>query len=356
MNFSSIDELISYGFTDRVSELYKDFPDLEPARVVRVDRQHLRVITAHGLALVKTAFSCATGDWVGLSTNDSGEAVVSAVLPRSSQLVRKAAFDLSTESQVLAANVDFVGVVVPIDRAHSPGRLERMLVAAWDSGATPLVILTKADLADGVNGNDDVVSAVIEQAPGVQVITTSAEQGDGIDALRAEIPPGATLTFLGPSGAGKSSLINALVGSHQQDTGAVRDGDFKGKHTTTSRELIPLAGGAVLMDAPGVRGFEVADAGDGMSKVFEDIEELFENCRFNDCQHRFEPGCAVQEALDSGSLEQRRWESYQKMGREMARLAKRKDTALRRADSRSAGKAYKSFKKIRDQSRAEKLS
>ncbi|WP_394939243.1 ribosome small subunit-dependent GTPase A [Psychromicrobium sp. YIM B11713] len=346
MNSSSSDELLSYGFTPRIAELYRHFPQLEPARVVRVDRSHLQIITARGLMLVKPAFSCATGDWLGLKQAESGEIVIDLVLPRSSQLVRKAAFDQSTESQVLAANVDLIGVVVPIDRPHSPGRLERMLVAAWDSGATPVVILTKADLADGINGNQDVVSAVLEQAAGVQVITTSAEHGDGIEALRQQIPAGATLTFLGPSGAGKSSLINALIGTRVQDTGAVREGDFKGKHTTTSRELLPLPGGGVLMDSPGVRGFEVVDAGEGVTKVFGDIEMLFENCRFRDCQHRYEPDCAVQQALAEGALELRRWESYQKMQREMARLTKRKDVAQQRGESRAAGRAYRSFKKI----------
>ncbi|NYE95111.1 ribosome biogenesis GTPase [Psychromicrobium silvestre] len=362
---SSIGELSLYGFSDRIAELYRDYPGLEAARVVRADRSHFQVMTRAGAMFVPRALitpegaQCATGDWLGLDFEGSLEGAFGAnpgllqarVLPRFSQLIRKVAFANSSESQLLAANIDLIAVVVPLDRTLSPGRIERMLVAAWDSGATPLLILTKADLADGINGNHDVVSQVMEYAAGVRVITTSAEAGDGIEEVRQQVQDypggGATLTFLGPSGAGKSTLINALIGAKVQDTGEVREGDFKGKHTTTARELVPLPGGGVLMDTPGVRGFEVVDAAEGVAKVFGDIEELFGLCRFADCQHLREPGCAVQEALENGLLESRRWQSYQKMQREMARLAQRKDIAQSRSESRSAGRAYRSYKKIR---------
>jgi ribosome biogenesis GTPase len=201
-------------------------------------------------------------------------------------------------------------------------------VAAWDSGATPLVIVTKADLADIA---DDVVGQVILQAAGVDVVTTSAEQGDGLDELLGHVPAGGTLVLLGPSGAGKSTLINALVGRPVQETGAVRAGDGKGKHTTTSRELVPLPGGAVLMDTPGVRGFGLFDADDGMGEMFGDLEELFGACRFADCAHDKEQGCAVQAALADGTLDTRRWASYLKLQRELAVLNRRHDAAARRA-------------------------
>lgn len=168
----------------------------------------------------------------------------------------------------------------------------------------------------------------------MDVVTTSAEQGDGIDELLRHIPAGATLVMLGPSGAGKSTLINALTGSRQQATGAVRAGDGKGRHTTTSRELVPLPGGAVLMDTPGVRGFGLFDADDGMEEMFGDLEELFEQCRFSDCSHQAEPGCAVLEALAVGSLDQRRWDSYLKLQRELAALNRKHDAAARRAYQR----------------------
>ena len=229
---------------------------------------------------------------------------------------------------MLGANMDVVGVVVPVDRPLTHNRLERTLVAAWDSGATPLVIITKADLADMA---DDVVGTVVRQAAGVAVVTTSAEHGDGLDELLGHVPPGGTLVLLGPSGAGKSTLINALAGVAAQETGAVRAGDGKGRHTTTSRELVPLPGGAVLMDTPGVRGFGIFDADDGMEEMFGDLEELFGQCRFSDCAHNREPGCAIQAALADGVLEERRWASYLKLQRELAALARRHDAAARRA-------------------------
>jgi ribosome biogenesis GTPase len=193
------------------------------------------------------------------------------------------------------------------------------------------VVITKADLA---NIADEVVGEVLRQAAGVDVVTTSAEQGDGVDELLRHIPPGATLVMLGPSGAGKSTLINALTGHRRQATGAVRAGDGKGRHTTTSRELVPLPGGAVLMDTPGVRGFGLFDADAGMDEMFGDLEELFEQCRFSDCSHQAEPGCAVLEALADGLLEERRWASYLKLQRELAALNRKHDAAARRAYQR----------------------
>jgi ribosome biogenesis GTPase len=210
-------------------------------------------------------------------------------------------------------------------------RLERTLVAAWDSGARPLVIITKAHLADVA---DDVVGQVRQQAAGVDVVTTSAEHGDGLDELLAQLPPGGTLVLLGASGAGKSTLINALVGFEAQQTGEVRAGDGKGRHTTTARELVPLPGGTVLMDTPGVRGFGLFDADDGLEEMFGDLEELYGQCRFSDCAHDREPGCAVQAALADGSLEDRRWASYRKLQREPWALARRHGAAARRAYQR----------------------
>jgi ribosome biogenesis GTPase len=248
--------------------------------------------------------------------------------------------------------------VVPVDRPLTHNRLERTLVAAWDSGAVPLVIITKADLADVA---DDVVGKVILQAAGVDVVTTSAENGDGIDALLAHLPPQGTLVLLGPSGAGKSTLINALVGLKVQPTGEVRTGDFKGKHTTTSRELVPLPNGAVLMDTPGVRVFGLFDADDGLGEMFGDVEELAGRCRFSDCAHQKEPGCAVQASLTGGTLDERRWRSYVKLQRELAALARRTDAAARRAYQREwhrkvvvAGKSQRSAERENSERREER--
>lgn len=328
---------VHYGYTARTAALFNAHPvpgGDSPGRVVRVDRN--RVLVADAAELRHLPYPArgeipATGDWVWLGDNGAGERAVVAVLPRQSALTRKRAFEGSSEAQVLGANVDVVGVVVPVDRPLTHNRLERTLVAAWDSGATPLVIITKADLADIA---DDVVGKVILQAAGVAVVTTSAEQGDGLDELLGHVPAGGTLVLLGPSGAGKSTLINALAGHHVQDVGPVRSGDGKGRHTTTARELVPLPGGAVLMDTPGVRGFGLFDADDGMGEMFGDLDELFSRCRFTDCAHDREPGCAVQAALAGGTLEMRRWESYLKLQRELAALNRRHDAAARRAYQR----------------------
>lgn len=305
-----------------------------PGRVVRVDRNRVLVAAAEQFFHVPYPLHSsvpATGDWVWLGTNASAEPVIAGVLPRYSELSRKRAFAASSDVQVLGANVDIVGVVVPVDRPLTHNRVERTLVAAWDSGATPLVIITKADLA---NVADDVVGQVMLQAAGVDVVTTSAEQHDGLEELSGRLPAGSTLVLLGPSGAGKSTLINALVGHQAQDTGDVRTGDGKGRHTTTARELVPLPGGAVLMDTPGVRGFELFDAEGGMGEMFGDLKELMEECRFSDCAHDREPGCAVQAALDDGSLDNRRWANYLKLQRELAALNRRHDAAARRAYQR----------------------
>ena len=341
-----------YGFTAAVAERFAAHPvrgGTGAGRVIRVDRNLVLTATHEStlhLPYPATGERPATGDWVWLGSNTAGEPAIVGILPRHSELSRKRAFDSSSEAQVLGANMDIVGVVVPVDRPLTHNRLERTLVAAWDSGATPLVIITKADLADLA---DDVVGKVILQAAGVAVVTTSAEEGDGLDELLGHLPPGGTLVLLGPSGAGKSTLINALAGVEVQETGELRAGDGKGKHTTTSRELVPLPGGAVLMDTPGVRGFGLFDADSGMAEMFGDLEDLSAQCRFSDCAHGREPGCAVQAALADGSLEDRRWESYLKLQRELAALARRHDAAARRAYARewhqqisAAGKSQRS--------------
>lgn len=327
----------AYGFTAAVAARFAAHPvpgGTGAGRVIRVDR-NLVLIATHDTTLhlpyPGTGELPATGDWVWLGSNTAGEPAIAGILPRHSELSRKRAFDASSEAQVLGANMDIVGVVVPVDRPLTHNRLERTLVAAWDSGATPLVIITKADLADLA---DDVVGKVILQAAGAAVVTTSAEHRDGLDELLGHLPPGGTLVLLGPSGAGKSTLINALAGAEVQETGEVRAGDGKGKHTTASRELVPLPGGAVLMDTPGVRGFGLFDADSGMAEMFGDVEDLFAECRFSDCAHGSEPGCAVQAALADGSLDDRRWESYLKLQRELAALARRHDAAARRAYAR----------------------
>ncbi|MBP2215807.1 ribosome small subunit-dependent GTPase A [Arthrobacter sp. CAN_C5] len=342
-----MDALQQYGLTDRISVLFAGaFPDgrIGPGRVVRVDRSRMLVATARGIEPHDARPDVATGDWVALAGADPTHSAIVGVMPRYSVLHRKKAHDPLAEVQVLAVNVDLVGVVVPLDRPISSNRLERTLVAAWDSGAVPLVILTKADLSTRF---DEVVAQTVERAGAAEVLTTSADTGDGLDELLSRLVPGVTAVLLGPSGAGKSSLVNALFGRAVQNTGSVRAGDGRGRHTTTSRELIPLPGGAVLMDTPGVRGFALWDATDGLDEVFGDIEELFAGCRFADCRHGPEPGCAVQEALAGGVLEERRWLSYQKMAQELAILHLRQ-TDARRARGRGSHQQAKESAMAKD--------
>lgn len=343
-----MDTLQQYGFTDRIRVHFTSYftdPELDPARVARVDRGRILAATRHGMAHLDGYADATTGDWVALDATDPGRPTVVGVMPRLSVLQRKKAYDPLAEAQILAANVEIVGVVVPIDRPISANRLERTLVAAWDSGALPLVILTKADLS---NRFDSVVAETVDRAGSAEVITTSAESGDGLDELLSRLDPGVTMVLLGPSGAGKSSLVNALVGKALQNTGAVRATDGRGKHTTTSRELIPIPGGAVLMDTPGLRGFALWDAEEGLDKVFSDIEAFIETCRFVDCQHGPEPGCAVQAALQSGMLDQRRWLSYQGMERELASLHRRQSGAAQRVKGRGSHRQTKDAAMFKD--------
>ncbi|GAB3251639.1 ribosome small subunit-dependent GTPase A [Arthrobacter pigmenti] len=337
--------LASYGYTDRIRRLYQStFENPHPARVARADKNHLLLVTETGMLHVPCPPSesqCGTGDWVQLGTDPEGAAAITGVLERYSLLARKMADERLSGIQVLAANIDIVGIVVPLDRPISHNRLERTLVAAWDSGGQPLVILTKADLS---NGHDDVVSQVMDQTPGVDVVTTAAETGDGLGELMLRIGPGQTVVLLGPSGAGKSTLINALAGEEVQDTGSVRAADGRGRHTTTSRELIPLPHGAVLMDTPGVRGFALWTSDTGMESVFGDIEALFAECRFGDCNHGPEPDCAVQAALADGRLQERRWQSYLKLQRELEHLRRKHDREARRRYGREWSKVTKAQK------------
>jgi ribosome biogenesis GTPase len=305
-----------------------------PGRVARPDKGSYLVLTAAGplraevsgalrhAALDPTALPT-VGDWVAVRDG----ALVEAVLPRRSAFVRHGAAN-ATAGQVLAANVDVVFVVVGLATTPNLRRLERFLALAWESGAQPVVLLTKADLCGNL---DAVVTAVTAAAPGCPVHAVSSLTGAGVDDVRQHLLPGRTVVLLGASGVGKSTLANRLLGADHLATTAIRD-DGKGRHTTTHRELIPLPGGAVLIDTPGLRGLQLWDAEDGLEKAFSEVEALFGGCRFTDCAHRTEPDCAVLAALADGTLDPRRWESYQKLQRELHHLAAKQDVNLRNAD------------------------
>ncbi|RKS77705.1 ribosome biogenesis GTPase [Motilibacter peucedani] len=268
-------------------------------------------------ALTEPAAAPAVGDSVLL---DDGRVV--EVLPRRTCFQRLSAAPGTSAVQVLAANVDVAVVVEPLQPEPHAGRVERLLALAWESGAQPLVVLTKADLAPDA---DALREEVAGWAPGVDVLVTSSSTGEGLELLTAYASPGTTLCLLGPSGAGKSSLVAALGGAAV--VGETR-ADGKGRHTTVHRELVELAGGAFLLDTPGLRGIGVAAGEEALALAFADVEALAQRCRFADCRHAAEPGCAVQEAIESGELAERRLASWRKLEREAAWIARRQDVRL----------------------------
>jgi ribosome biogenesis GTPase len=266
------------------------------------------------------------GDLVELSTEHLPPRVTQ-IAPRRSVITRIDSAPNSSEHQVLAANIDVVAICEPAYPDPTLARVERMLALAWQSGGRPAVIVTKADLADDL---ESTIADVAALALGVPVITVTATQGQGIDEVVALTRPSETLVLLGPSGAGKSTLLNAIVGQPVMRTSHMR-ADGRGRHTTTHRQLIQLANGAFIIDTPGLKGVGVASA-DGLEQVFADIEELATDCRFNDCSHTVEPGCAVLEAISDGSLHERRLTSYRRLQREAAYQARRADARLATAE------------------------
>jgi ribosome biogenesis GTPase len=318
---SAID-LTSLGWDDYFADQFIPYAEThQPGRVARVDRGAVTALTSTGpiRAAVDPDQQPTVGDWVALADEPP---CVDAVLPRRSAIARGSATGTST-SQVLAANVDVVFVALPL-ATPKLGLVERLITLVWESGATPVVLLTKADLAPD---SDAVVADVAASAPGVDVSPISSLTGDGIEAITSYIGGARTVAILGQSGVGKSTLVNRLVGAEVLSTGAIRD-DGKGRHTTTHRELVPLPTGGVLIDTPGLRGVALTDAEEGLAQTFADIEDLTEHCYFADCAHETEPGCAVLAALSDGSLAQRRYDSWRKLLREARWMASRTDARL----------------------------
>lgn len=301
--------------------------DAGRGRVVRVDRGAADVSVGSTLLRVgDPSGRLLVGDWVTLSSEQD----VAEVLPRTSVVSRGSASRTSDE-QPLAANVDVVVVVEPAGPDLSVGRVERLLVLAWSSGATPLVALTKTDLVHPRVLLDDVVERVRTVAVGVDVVCLSAHQGEGLDELRAHVGDGRTFVLLGPSGAGKSTLTNALAGASMLTTADVRS-DGRGRHTTTHRQLVELVDGSAVIDTPGLRAVSLVGDVDAVDSTFRDVLDLAAGCRFRDCSHDHEPGCAVRVALDDGRLAERRLESWRKLGREAAFQARRGDARLEREE------------------------
>ncbi|MFE1141152.1 ribosome small subunit-dependent GTPase A [Streptomyces rochei] len=328
--------LSPYGWDEDWADAFAPYAaeGLLPGRVVRVDRGQCDVVTPDGVLRADTAFVTphdplrvvCTGDWVAVEP-DGNPRYVRTYLPRRTAFVRSTSSKRS-EGQILAANVDHAIVAVSLAVELDLARVERFLALAWESGAQPLVVLTKADLVPDPVTLAHLVQDVETSAPGVTVLAVSAALGEGLDVLAAVVG-GGTAVLLGQSGAGKSTLANALLGEDVMDVQATRDVDGKGRHTTTTRNLLVMPGGGVLIDTPGLRGVGLWDAGGGVGQVFAEIEELARDCRFHDCAHESEPGCAVLAAIDDGSLPERRLESYRKLMRENQRIVAKTDARLR---------------------------
>jgi ribosome biogenesis GTPase len=268
----------------------------------------------------------AVGDWVALRPPvGDGRATIAAVLPRSTKLSRKVA-EREVEEQVLAANVDVIFLVTSLNRELKLRRLERYLATAWESGASPVILLTKSDLADDPESSRAEVESI---AFGVPVHVLSSLTGEGIDELPPYFDSHRTGVFLGSSGVGKSTLINALAGQEVQATAEIRGSDDRGRHTTTRRELLLLPGGGIVIDTPGMRELQLWESDEGMETAFADIAELASQCRFSDCSHKREPGCAIKQALADGTLDRARWDSYTKLQRELFALEVKLDKKLR---------------------------
>ena len=308
-------------------------PDLEPARVARHHRTYFGLLGPAGevqgvlpgaVRIDAERDDPAVGDWVAYEPVP-GEAKgrIRAVLPRRSTLLRKAAGDV-TRAQVLAANVDTVFIVAGLDGDFNLRRLERYVTQVWNSGAEPILLLNKADVCEDVAGR---LLAAEAAAPGVPVHALSAATGEGLPTLDGYLSRGRTVAFVGSSGVGKSTLVNHLLGADTLATQAVRASDSRGRHTTTARALFLRPAGGLVIDMPGLREFGVWEADEGLEETFGDLEALAPACRFRDCSHEDEPGCAVQAALAEGRLDPARYHHYLKLKKELAYLARRQDEA-----------------------------
>lgn len=320
--------LEEYGYSDyyrmEENEMNAFTKDLIPARITEVHREYYKIISQYGEsgARLKGSFYNntvtaddfpAVGDFVMLKYNKTGDSQIVHVLKRKSKFSRPdysghmAGYVKTILEQVVAANFDYVFILVSLNYDFNINRILRYITVAWESGGIPVVLLTKADL---VEDYQDQLKEVRNQAIGVEVLAVSAATGIGLDQLESICKAGKTIVFLGSSGVGKSTLVNALAGEKIMKVSSIREGDSKGRHTTTHRQLLLLKNQVMIIDTPGMRELGMWEIGDGLGEAFSDIEDLFCKCRFSDCTHTKEPGCAVLKALDNGTLEQSRWKNY----------------------------------------------
>ena len=348
--------LENIGFEDFFARQLENYEALSGeksiARVSEVHREKYKIIGPDGEKLAHLKGSIfhngieqiypAVGDFVLLKRNPEGEDTILKVLDRKSKFSRMDSFNKI--EQTVAANFDYVLILTSMNKDYNVKRLDRYLASSWESGATPVIVLTKSDTTEDVEW---FIRNTEENAIGVPIAAVSSITGEGIDELKAIFKPRSTLVLLGSSGVGKSSLVNALSGKEVMKVKDIREDDSKGRHTTTHRQLIILEDGTMIIDTPGMRELELWDVSEGLGTAFSDIDKLSMDCRFKDCKHEGEPGCAVQNAIRSGILSKDRWNSYLKLKKE-AEFAAAKENKnllqLRKAKERSFGKMQKNFK------------
>lgn len=346
--------LQQFGWSDHQARSFAPYcqQGFTAGRVVIEYRNSYRVYTEQGEQTASVAGKLrhgatgsqdfpAVGDWVVLQSREHEQtATIHAILPRTSQFSRKVA-GITTDEQIIATNVDTVLLVSGLDGDFNLRRIERYLILVWESGATPVIVLNKADVCPNLEHQLAAVTAI---AVGVPIIALSAAQQQGIDQLTPYLQPGQTLALLGSSGVGKSTLANLLKGAVVQSVQSVRQKDDRGQHTTTHRQLIPLPCGALLIDTPGMRELQIWSGQEALPEAFADIEALAQQCRFRDCQHEQEPGCAVQQALAEGQLDAGRLQNYQKLQRELRYLARKQDQRANLVEKERWKKIHKALR------------
>ena len=333
---------------------YGPIPDTEglagvPARILTQHKERYEIVSSRGFAFARLKPGAyyageerfpTVGDYVMVKAVENGDSQILSTLPPRSLFVRRDPF-LQRE-QAIAANFDAVFILQSMNQNFNLRRLERYLALAWQSGASPVIVLTKADLAEEPAA---FLAQAERVAPGVAAYAVSARTGDGMDALAPYLQPGKTLVFLGSSGVGKSSLVNALAGEKIMETASIRETDGRGRHTTTRRQLIRLSSGVLIIDTPGMRELGMVETSEGLETTFADVEALLKKCRFSDCRHEREPGCAIRAAIASGELGAARWESYKKL---QAQAQDWEDMLRRKREwSKGVAKSNKLLKKAR---------
>ena len=329
-------ELLQYGYSNRIREAINKMgtgDGFVPGRITDdfgtgfsavTEAGEIDAVLAGGILSDKQELRPVAGDWVRIRLAPEGtRGQIVRVMPRISEL-KRADSHVAWKSVVVAANFDYLMMMVSMNANYSLNRIERLITAAWSSGGTPVLVLSKKDACDDP---DFLEQQAKDAVPGTDVVSISAVTGEGVDLLRGYFRPGITCAVVGSSGVGKSTLLNRLMGFEAAKTAEIRQSDSKGRHTTTSRALKLLPGGGMLIDTPGIRAFGLTAEDDDISGSFQDIEKLAEGCRFDDCSHTGEPGCAVLQAIEDGLLESRRYDSYMKMVKEVMYVRSKSETA-----------------------------